>query len=763
MLRTLCVLGCFWSFWSVEAAAAATQTVVLIDASSPRTGVNSSVIDGVLERLSSEYNVSLSVEHLNLLKQSSGADQRAVGQVLLARYGGKEIDALIVLESQALDFVLSMRRSAFGNAPIIFGATSSKIEATAGTIPDVTGVIGDHDLHTNVKLILRHHPNLERIYVVNGDDRALEREIIIETERRFAGIDFIPLAVTEVSALEVELGRLQDRSAVLLVDLPRNAGGLALDRNSVIVRLGAATDAPVYGVYEEALGYGIVGGYLQSTELLGRTLAEITMSVLNGASAGDIPILREAPHRYMFDFRQLNRFGLNLADVPLDSVVTEEPDTFYYRYRPHFFTALAVFAAAVFYIFQLSLSIRKRKRMQEGLERIMACGEHPLQPGRAALDEVNDRLTAAVPSLRPISAWRTAGGSLTPIPEAGAVSHSLSDLADMSFLTHRSQFGEKEAAVFLPSPPAPIGIVGVRASRSLDQIDRGLIDMAARNLAYEYGALETARITQSLQTAHDIQMGMLPREPGTVAAPYGLESVAVLRPASAVGGDIYDVFSLDADRLCFFVGDAAGKGVPASLFMALTKSAVRAAADIKDGPACILEHANNLIARENVRSYFVTLSLGVFDRTTGVLRIANAGHHNPLLRSGGQWAEISVPKGMALGIIPGQRYKERELLLDYETVLFVASDGVSDAVNEQGDFFGANRLHRFLQNFKAATARDVVDATLNAVDAYAGAADQFDDITILCLRRHPSDATTSGRLLKAKCKGRDDSAAEQIH
>ena len=232
-------------------------------------------------------------------------------------------------------------------------------------------------------------------------------------------------------------------------------------------------------------------------------------------------------------------------------------------------------------------------------------------------------------------------------------------------------------------------------------------------------------------------MGMLPDDPGKIAAPYGVESVAVLRAASAVGGDLYDVFSLDANRLCFFVGDAAGKGVPAALFMALTKSVIRAAAEIKDGPAGILEHANDVIERENARSLFVTLSLGVFDRATGVLRIASAGHHDPLVRTGGQWEEISVPKGAALGIVPGQRYEESELLLEREAVLFMASDGVSDAVDEQGAFFGADRLHRLLRGLEVATAQHVVDAVLGAVDAHTGAADQFDDIAILCLRHLP--------------------------
>ena len=725
-------------FWGAGfASAGPTRTVVLIDASSSQTGVNSLIIDGVLERLSSERDVSLAVEHLDIRSGTSAAERQALGQMLLARYGGKEIGALIVLENRALDFVLSMRGPAFGNAPIVFGATNSNIEARSKAAPNLTGVIGDHDLHTNVELILSHHPNLERIYVVNGDQRVLDGEIVTEIEGHHENIDLIPLAVGEVSELEAELGRLEDRSAVLLVDLPRNTGGLALDRHSAIARLEAATDAPVYGVYEESLGYGIIGGYLQSAELLGRDLAEITISVLNGVPADDIPILREIPHRYMFDFRQLSRFGLGLAGLPARSVVIEEPDTFYYRYRPYFLLALAVFAAALFYIFQLSLSIRRRKRAQEGLERIVACGERPLQQSPAVLDEAFYRLTAAVPSLRAVSAWRTNGGGLTPISEAGEATHTLRALVDAALSTRRSQFGKKEAAVFLPSPPAPMGMVGVRASRFLDQIDRRLIDMAARDLVHEYDALETARVTQSLETARDIQLGMLPDDPGAIAAPYGVESVGMLRAASAVGGDIYDVFSLDADRLCFFVGDAAGKGVPAALFMALTKSAIRAAAEIKDGPAHILEHANHLIERENARSLFVTLSLGVFDRTTGVLRIASAGHPDPLIRTNGGWETLSVPKGAALGIVPGEPYEETDLLLGQEAMLFLASDGVSDAVDEDGDFFGTNRLHRLLQGLEAATARDVVDAALNAVDAYAGAADQFDDITILCLRRLP--------------------------
>lgn len=738
MPRALCLLCCLLFFWGGEIAAAdVTRAVVLVDAHGSRTGVNSRIIDGVLERLSSERNVSLAVEHLDVVTQPSPAEREAIGEMLLTRYGAHKIDALIVLESLALDVVLSIRNSAFGNAPIIFGSTTSADESRPGSIPRSTGVIGDHDLHTNIDLILRHHAGLKRIYVVNGNRRALDREVVTEIDEHREDVDLLPLLVRDMSELEAELGRIPDRSAVLLVDLPRTSGGLPLDRHSATVRLEAATDAPIYGVHESSLGYGIVGGYLQDAQLLGRDLAEISMSVLNGTPAGDIPILRNVPHRYMFDFRQLSRFGLTLRDLPARSVVIEEPDTFYYRYRPYFFVALAVVAATLFYIFQLSLSIRQRTRTKEGLERIVACGERPLPSGRAMLDEAFYRLTAAVPSLRPVSAWRTTGGTLTPVSETGEAAPSLTGLADSALLERRSQFRKNEAAVFLSSPPAPIGMLGVRASRSLDRIDRRLIDIAARDLAHEYGALETARVTQSLETAHDIQMGMLPDDPGKIAAPYSIESVGFLRAASAVGGDIYDVFALDADRLCFFVGDAAGKGIPAALFMALTKSIIRAAAEIKDGPADILEHANDLVERDNARSLFVTLSLGVFDRTTGILRMASAGHHDPLVRTGGGWESLSVPKGPALGIVPGQRYEETDLLLEQEAMLFLASDGVSDAVDEEGNFFGADRLYELLKSREAATAGDLVDTVVGAVDAHTGTADQFDDITILCLRRLP--------------------------
>ncbi len=248
-----------------------------------------------------------------------------------------------------------------------------------------------------------------------------------------------------------------------------------------------------------------------------------------------------------------------------------------------------------------------------------------------------------------------------------------------------------------------------------------------------------AALEAELESARAAQLSLVPRD--FAAAACGLLAVhAAMVPARQVGGDLYDCFRLDGRRMLFAVADVSGKGAPAGLTMARTFGLIRAGAkrlaaegDVPD-PGAILEMANDDLSAENDSQTFVTVALGVLDGETGEGRIAVAGHDLPVVLGGGAPRLLApVRRQPALGVIEGIPYRSDPFTLSPGEAMFLYSDGVSEAEDGSGGFFGHDRLLDAL----AAAGTDpatVVEEVLRAVARFAGGAPQADDITTLALR-----------------------------
>jgi serine phosphatase RsbU (regulator of sigma subunit) len=237
---------------------------------------------------------------------------------------------------------------------------------------------------------------------------------------------------------------------------------------------------------------------------------------------------------------------------------------------------------------------------------------------------------------------------------------------------------------------------------------------------------------RELALAHDIQMGMLPR-----AVPDRPEIVmaATLIPARAVGGNLYDFFTV-GDALWFIVADAAGKGVGAALFMAMTRTLFRALARGDATPSSVVERMNAELARDNERQFFVTATVGRIALGSGELSFCNAGHPLPLRSSPGSGVgPLPVPPGgIALGVVEDATYEESRVTLAAGDAVLLFTDGVTEAVNPSGELFSEDRLLREFAGCAAAAPADMVDHILDAVNRFAGVALQEDDITLLAVR-----------------------------
>ena len=237
-------------------------------------------------------------------------------------------------------------------------------------------------------------------------------------------------------------------------------------------------------------------------------------------------------------------------------------------------------------------------------------------------------------------------------------------------------------------------------------------------------------LERELAIAADIQRSFLPKEDS--AAERGAFAVhAVMIPAHAVGGDFYDYFWLDENRLGVVIGDVSGKGVPAALLMAVTRSLLRAGALRGDEPGPCLEEVNRLLMRDTAAERFVTLFYAVFHRERGELSYANAGHNAPLLlRASGTIEELNGAQ-LVLGAVPEARYSTRSVRFQCGDQLFLYTDGVSEALNPQREQFSEQRLRQLLSEADGDSPQGLIDRVVQAVRNFANGAPQSDDITVL--------------------------------
>jgi serine phosphatase RsbU (regulator of sigma subunit) len=243
------------------------------------------------------------------------------------------------------------------------------------------------------------------------------------------------------------------------------------------------------------------------------------------------------------------------------------------------------------------------------------------------------------------------------------------------------------------------------------------------------------RMESELRIAHEIQMNILPQSFPPFPDRAELDLHAYLNPARQVGGDFFDFFLADSNRLFLAIGDVSGKGVPASIFMAVTTTLVRAAVWRVSTPAEVLGMVNTELARDNPSAMFVTLFLGLLDLRSGVLEYANGGHNLPLLRdSGGRVRVVEGRSGPLLGYAVEQSYHPHRLTLERGDSLLLFTDGLTEALAPGGEFFGEERVR---SAFAALESGDVQSQTAHlvaAVQRFAAGEPQADDLTLLLLR-----------------------------
>ena len=245
---------------------------------------------------------------------------------------------------------------------------------------------------------------------------------------------------------------------------------------------------------------------------------------------------------------------------------------------------------------------------------------------------------------------------------------------------------------------------------------------------------EKEHISTELNVANRIQADMLPRIFPPFPERTEFNIYAIMHPAKEVGGDFYDFFLVDDDHLAMVVADVSGKGVPAALFMVITKTLIKNRAQMGDSPSEVLFNVNNQLCEGNDEEFFVTIWLGILEISTGNGWAVNAGHEHPVIRRGNSSFDLVVYKhSPAVGVMSGLPFRQHEFHLDPGDALFVYTDGVPEATNAKSELFGNERMLQVLNAHPEEKPENLLPIMHREINAFVGEAPQFDDITMLML------------------------------
>ncbi|WP_191397407.1 PP2C family protein-serine/threonine phosphatase [Flavonifractor sp. An306] len=290
----------------------------------------------------------------------------------------------------------------------------------------------------------------------------------------------------------------------------------------------------------------------------------------------------------------------------------------------------------------------------------------------------------------------------------------------------------------LAAGTATVNVPEIRTGDEVEELANSFRKMEEDMISYIRSFMkitaEKERIGAELNVATQIQADMLPRIFPAFPERQEFDIYATMNPAKEVGGDFYDFFLVDDDHLAVVIADVSGKGVPAALFMVIAKTLIKNHAQNKEAPGEVFTNTNEQLCEGNDAGLFVTAWMGVLQISTGHFVYVNAGHNPPLLRrAGGSFEWLKSRPGFVLAGMEGVRYRENEMELAPGDVLYLYTDGVTEATDAHQQLFGEERLQTALNEQPMLPVGQMLSKIKGCIDSFVGEAEQFDDITMLGL------------------------------
>jgi PAS domain S-box-containing protein len=325
-------------------------------------------IESVLLRDSGDIEL-----HLEFMDTKRYLDSRYFQRLLETyryKYRNSRFDVIIATDNDAFNFLREHHGELFPGTPVVFCGVNYFKDSMLEGHGLFTGVVEETDIRSTIEVALKLHPDTKRIVAVNDRTTtgiAVKNEVL-EVEPYFRDkVSFVFLEDFSMSELQEKIRDIPSRSIILLTVFNYDRTGQFFTYEESLALIRPHTKAPVYSIWDFYLGGGIVGGMLTSGFQQGKTSGEIALRILNGEAVSTIPVVRKSPNRYMFDYKELQRFRIRQSDLPADSIVINLPDTFYARYRNFILMSSAIILTLTLIIFVLLFNISMRKRFEKAL------------------------------------------------------------------------------------------------------------------------------------------------------------------------------------------------------------------------------------------------------------------------------------------------------------------------------------------------------------------------------------------------------------
>ena len=283
------------------------------------------------------------------------------------KYGQRDIDLIIAVDNEAFDFVMEDRSQLFPDTPLVFVGYIGYTPDLLNKHQLITGVVQENSFEETIELALKLHPETETIAFILPDAWPVRVGWVEHFPEMYAGrVDFVNITENTLESIDRELSALGDNIVVIPLNSFLLESGEYLSFEDLVSHLASKT-YPVYGLWDIALGHGIVGGELVGGKFQGGEASRLALKILRGSSVDDVPVVDDSPNKFMFDWNQLDRFNVNLSDLPENAIVIDRPNTFYERNKVLTWVVISIGIFLTVFIILLSLNIRRRQRVERKL------------------------------------------------------------------------------------------------------------------------------------------------------------------------------------------------------------------------------------------------------------------------------------------------------------------------------------------------------------------------------------------------------------
>ena len=352
---------------------AAPKRVLILNSYHKGYAWTDNIVEGIESTLREQIeNIELRVEYMDTKRIDTAEYQRDLFELLKRKFTGVAFDAAIVTDDNAFHFIREHRTDLIGDCPVVFmGVNHFERRMLHGHEGHITGIIQDADMPATIRIALKLKPETGQvafIYDNTSTGRSYRKQVALAAAE-FPDLEIIRLDGAELSTSELHarLRGLPETSIAILCIWLKGKDGVFTPVEKGYPAISVNTPVPLYGVLEPMLDHGILGGKIQSGKRHGTAAAEMALQILRGEKIADLPVRLKSPNSYMFDYGQLQRWGISKDQLPQGAVVINEPQSAYYRYRPWIWGAIAVFCTLGLLVIALGVNIVRRKAVEKGL------------------------------------------------------------------------------------------------------------------------------------------------------------------------------------------------------------------------------------------------------------------------------------------------------------------------------------------------------------------------------------------------------------